>query len=498
MNKLSVLMPVYNEARTLRTIIGHVLVAPVDAEIELICVDDCSTDDSLKILNELAAEDPRIKVIAQPTNRGKGKAIRTAIDAMTGDVAIIQDADLEYDPNEYPLVIGPIIDGRADAVYGSRFAASPERRVLFFWHSLGNKLLTAISNMANNVNLTDMETGYKAFSADVVHGLRLTSDRFGIEPEITARLARSGARIYEVPISYHGRTYAEGKSIGWRDGVQALWLIFKFRFIDTKTSNDPGHSTLESLAMAPGVARWTIQQFTPHLGRKVLEAGSGRGNLTALLLDHELVAVDIDPRHVAGIERQFGHLENFKAIQGDLQDPGLYALLPNDFDSVMTVNVLEHVDNPEATVKEFFKTTRTGGRLLVLVPAHEWLFSPADEALGHHRRYSQLDLRVLLEDAGYQIERIYEFNRLGVLGWYTNKLFGRTDVGPWQARVFGLLLPVARLVERIRFLPGLSVVRGGNQALRRTQFKAWCKRLGHRSQGLGKGAGVGSRSGADQ
>ena len=190
----------------------------------------------------------------------------------------------------------------------------------------------------------------------------------------------------------------------------------------------------------------------------MLEAGSGRGNLTALLLDRELVSVDIDSRHVADIERQFGHLENFKAIQGDLQDQALYALLPDDFDSVLTVNVLEHVDHPEEAVGEFFKTTRSGGRLLVLVPAHDWLFSAADEALGHRRRYSLPDLRALAEDAGYQIETIYEFNRLGVLGWYTNKLLRRTDVGPWQARAFGLLLPVARLVERIRFLPGLSVV----------------------------------------
>ena len=257
----------------------RVLDAPVDLDIELICVDDCSKDNSLKILNELAAADSRIKVIAQPVNMGKGKAIRTAIDHMTGDLAIIQDGDLEYDPEQYPLVIGPILDGRADAVYGSRFAASPVRRVLFFWHSLGNKLLTALSNMANDINLTDMETCYKAVRADVLHDLRLTSDRFGLEPEITARLARLGVRIYEVPISYYGRTYAEGKNIGWRDGVQALWLIFKFRFIDTKSSNDPGHSTLESLSAAPGVAKWTMDQFKGHLGPKVFEAGSGRGNL---------------------------------------------------------------------------------------------------------------------------------------------------------------------------------------------------------------------------
>ena len=459
MKTLSVLMPVYNESRTLRTIVQRVLDAPVDLDIELVCVDDCSKDTSLEILEQLAGADSRIKVIAQPVNMGKGKAIRTAIEHMTGDIAIIQDGDLEYDPEEYPKVIGPILDGRADAVFGSRFAASPVRRVLFFWHSLGNKLLTALSNMANDINLTDMETCYKAIKADVLHDLRLTSDRFGIEPEITARLARLGVRIYEVPISYHGRTYAEGKSIGWRDGVQALWLIFKFRFIDTRSSNDPGHSTLESLAAAPGVAKWTMDQFKGHLGPKVFEAGSGRGNLTSHLLDRELAVVaDIDERHVREVVKRFGHLENFRAHLGDLEDPGLYEEMATDLDTVLTVNVLEHLDHPENAVAEFYKATRSGGNLLVLVPAHQWLFSDADTALGHRQRFTRDSLRQLVEGAGYRVVELYEFNRLGVLGWYTNKVLKKTDIAPWQAKAFGVLLPVAKLIESIGVLPGLSLI----------------------------------------
>lgn len=459
MKKISVLMPVYNEARTLRTIVDRVLKSPVGLEIEMVCVDDRSTDNSLAILKELAADDSRIKVIAQPVNMGKGKAIRTAIDNMTGDLAIIQDADLEYDPNEIPRVIGPILDGRADAVYGSRFAASPERRVLFFWHSLGNKLLTALSNMANDINLTDMETCYKAFRADVVRNLRLTSDRFGIEPEITARLARRGARIYEVPISYHGRTYAEGKSIGWKDGVQALWLIFKFRFLDTRASTDPGHAMLESLASAPRVARWTMAQFKPHLGNRVFEAGAGSGNMTGHLIDREHVVVaDIDARHLAEISRRFGHLENVDVIPGDLEDPSFYERLPGEFDSVFCVNVLEHLDEPDTAVSEFYKSLRAGGKALILVPAHEWLFSAADEAIGHRRRYTRESLRDLMEEAGFEVGSVTEFNRLGVLGWWANKASGRTEIGRWQARAFSLLLPIAKLVERLRFLPGLSVV----------------------------------------
>lgn len=458
MKKLSVLMPIYNEARTLRTIVKRVLDSPVELEIELVCVDDCSSDDSLSILEELAAADSRITVIAQPQNMGKGKAIRTAINNMTGDIGIIQDADLEYDPNEYPKVIGPILNGDADAVYGSRFASSEVRRVLFFWHSLGNKLLTTLSNMANDLNLTDMETCYKAVSADLLKSLRLTSDRFGLEPEITSRLAQSGARIYEVPISYHGRTYAEGKNIGWRDGVEALWLIFKFRFIDNKATTNPGHATLESLGASPAVSAWMLDNFQSHLGDEVFEAGCGSGNLTQHLLDRKhLKVVDIDDTHVRSIDRRFGELENIEVSKGDLEDMATYEHA-GPVDSVLCVNVLEHLDKPETAVAGFYEVLRPGGHALILVPAHDWLFSDADTALSHRMRYSEKQLTRLLDDAGFQIVSSGQFNRLGVFGWYTNKVMKRTTITKWQARIFGYMLPIAKVVEKMRFLPGLSVV----------------------------------------
>ncbi len=458
MKKLSVLMPVYNESRTLRTIVSRVLDSPVDLEIELVCVDDHSTDESLAILRELAEADSRIRVIAQPENMGKGKAIRTAIEHMTGDIAIVQDADLEYDPNEYPKVLGPILNGNADAVYGSRFASSEVRRVLFFWHSLGNKLLTTLSNMANDLNLTDMETCYKAVKADMLKSLRLTSDRFGLEPEITARLAHAGARIYEVPISYYGRTYAEGKNIGWRDGLEALWLIFKFRFIDNKATTNPGHLTLESLGLTPAVSKWMLGNFTPYLGDSVFEAGSGSGNLTSHLIGKKsLTAVDIDPVHVRAIEKRFGHLENVSASVADLEAQSTYEDEAS-VDSVVCINVLEHMDKPELAVEGFRRIIRPGGHALILVPAHQSLYSAADEALEHRKRYSTGEVRELLEASGFEVIKCNQFNRLGVLGWYTNKVLGRTTITKWQARVFGVLLPFAKLVERLKFLPGLSVV----------------------------------------
>ncbi|HEV7990409.1 MAG TPA: glycosyltransferase family 2 protein [Gemmatimonadaceae bacterium] len=223
--RLSVLIPVYNERNTIETILDRVHATPIRKEI--ICVDDCSTDGTRERLVELHAAGYIDQLILQAQNGGKGRAIRTALTASTGEIVIVQDADLEYDPSDWPVLLEPIVAGKADACFGSRFLGGPHR-VLYYWHSVGNTLLTLFSNMLTNLNLTDMETCYKAVRGDLARRLVLTSDRFGFEPEITARLAREDARIYEVPISYAGRTYAEGKKINWKDGVAAFWHILKF------------------------------------------------------------------------------------------------------------------------------------------------------------------------------------------------------------------------------------------------------------------------------
>ena len=221
--RLSVVMPVYNEERTVHLSIGRLRAVPLN--IELICVDDGSRDNTRDVLTRLKNEGLIDVLLFQPKNQGKGAAVRRGIEAATGDVLVIQDADLEYDPRDLPSLLEPILDGRADAVFGSRFAGGRAHRVLYFWHSVGNKLLTLVSNMFTDLNLTDMETCYKMGRRDLMQSLNLKTDRFGIEPEITARLSQARARIYEVPISYDGRTYAEGKKIGWRDGIAAFWHI---------------------------------------------------------------------------------------------------------------------------------------------------------------------------------------------------------------------------------------------------------------------------------
>jgi glycosyltransferase involved in cell wall biosynthesis len=224
--KLSVVMPVYNERNTIREVISRVLAVPLD--IELLCVDDGSTDGSREILAELQASHSQIHVHLQPANMGKGAALRRGIQTSTGDFVIIQDADLEYDPAEYPTLLEPLIEGRADVVYGSRFLGGGPHRVLYFWHSVGNSILTLISNALTNMNMTDMETCYKVFRREIIQSIPLEEDRFGFEPEVTVKVAKRRLRVYEVGISYSGRTYAEGKKIGWKDGFRALWCLAKY------------------------------------------------------------------------------------------------------------------------------------------------------------------------------------------------------------------------------------------------------------------------------
>ena len=229
---LSVIMPVYNEARTISEMVERVRRAPIDLPRELIVVDDASTDATPDVLQKIEADHrDEVHVFSHPTNRGKGAAIRTGIAQARGQIILIQDADLEYDPRDYPLLLEPILEDQADVVFGNRFHGGPHR-VLYFWHYAANRFLTFLTNVLTGLNLSDMEVGYKVFRTDVLRRITLKSDRFGFEPEITVKIAQIGCRVYEVPIRYYGRTYAEGKKITWRDGLAALGHIIRFRFLD--------------------------------------------------------------------------------------------------------------------------------------------------------------------------------------------------------------------------------------------------------------------------
>lgn len=260
--KLSVVMPVFNEASSIREIVATVLAVPIDKE--LVIVDDYSTDGTRDALHEIASL-PGVRVIFHDQNWGKGAALRTGFAAVTGDVVVVQDADLEYDPFEYPKLLAPIVAGKADVVYGSRFIGGESHRVLYFWHYLGNKALTLASNAFTNLNLTDMETCYKVFRREIIQGVRIEEQRFGFEPEVTGKIAAiPGCRIYEVGISYSGRTYEQGKKIGWRDGVRAAWCILKYRPSRIRRLSAAGTTTRKRGVASAHEAERTVAPLAPE------------------------------------------------------------------------------------------------------------------------------------------------------------------------------------------------------------------------------------------
>lgn len=463
---LSVLMPVRDERRTLRAIIRRVLASPLAVPLEIVAVDDGSTDGSGDLLRELAAADPRIRVLSHPRNLGKGAALRTAIGAMRGSVAVVQDADLEYDPDDLPKLVAPILDGRADAVFGSRFLASDYRRVLYFWHSVANKALTGFANLLCDLNLTDLMTGYKAVRSDLLRQTPLKARGFAVEAELTVRLAQWGVRLYEVPARYAGRTYAEGKKVRWRDGLAAAATLLRCRFLDPRFTTHDGYYILTAVRNARGFNRWMHGRIAPHVGRRVLEAGCGIGNLTELLLDADrLVAADFDPFYVEMIGRRFGHLENVLATPIDLARAADYDGLKGErIDTIICLNVLEHIGPDEEVLGHFLRLLEPGGKAIVLVPQHPRLYAPVDRVLGHFRRYTAAELRGKMERAGFEVVEQRGFNRLGALGWLVSgKLLGRDRLSPGQMRAFNRVLPLARLVERIPRWPALSTIAVGRK-----------------------------------
>jgi glycosyltransferase involved in cell wall biosynthesis/phospholipid N-methyltransferase len=422
--KLSILMPVYNERTVVERCISIVLTAPVpeNMERELVIVDDCSTDGTYAILQKLAASFPQIQLYQHPQNRGKGAAVRTAIEKASGDFSLVQDADLEYDPSEYPRLLRPLLDGHADAVFGSRYMAGEQTRILPFWHSMINKGLTLVSNMFCNLNLTDMETCYKVFRTDLLKSIPIRSDRFGFEPEIVMKCAKRKLRIYEVPISYHGRTYEEGKKIGWKDGLKALGAILKFWLIDDLYALPYGRGVLNNLTGTPQYLSWLARKIRPHVGDEVLEVGAGIGNMAGRLMGRRVlyVAGEKDPLHVHALRNRFLRTPNVVVQRLDPETPEDFAGLERCFDTILCLNVLEYLVDPAQLIDSLRDTLKPGGVLILLVPQGPGLFGTLDRSLGHKRRFAVTELRQLLAERGLAAETVYSFNKAGTPPWWAS------------------------------------------------------------------------------
>jgi SAM-dependent methyltransferase len=321
-------------------------------------------------------------------------------------------------------------------------------------------------NILNDINLTDMETGYKLVRADVLKAIPLTSDGFALEPELTTKLTQWNLRIYEVPISYEGRTHAEGKKIRAKDAVHALWAMLKYRFLVHDFTRHEGFQILQSVRKASGFNRWLARQIMPFVGQRVLEAGCGIGNLTQLFLDRQrLVCVDNDPFYVEFIGRRYCHLENVAVETVDLEKVDQYpALRREELDTVVCINVLEHLADDVRVLRGFFDALTPGGHAIILVPAHPALYTGVDKALGHHRRYRAEALQSRLREAGFEVVSCCGFNRLGSLGWFVSgKLLRRTTLSARQMKMYERLLPVAKAIEKLPLLPHLSWIAVGRK-----------------------------------
>ena len=465
---LSILIPVYNERTVVERSLDLVLNAPLPdgVEREIILVDDCSTDGTSAILERIVATDSRFRLYRQPVNQGKGAAVRRAIELAEGDFSLIQDADLEYDPSEYPALLKPLLDGRADAVFGSRYLSGEQRRVLPYWHTKINQTLTLASNIFSNIHVTDMETCYKVFRTELLKSIPIRSDRFGFEPEITMKCAKRKLRIYEVPISYHGRTYEEGKKIGWRDGVKAFGVIFYFWLVDDlyKAPYDRGH--LYNLTGTPSYLSWLASTLRPYLGDTVLELGAGMGNLTGRLMSKRLryIAAEKDPLYLHALTNRFLRTPSVESRSIDPESLGSVDDLKEQVETALCVNILEYSPRPETILTALHGVLRPGGKVVVLSPCNPNLFGSLDKSVGHLRRFSAQDLRQLLEQSGFAVEECFSMNKAGAFAWWVNsKLFRSSRISRITLKIFDVNVWFLSRIDK--FLPwgGLSIVTVGRK-----------------------------------
>lgn len=450
--KLSVVIPVYNEVNTILEVLRRVQAVPIPKEI--IIVDDGSTDGTRQLLREV--KENNIRIILNQQNRGKGFSIRRGFEVVTGDIIVIQDADLEYYPDEYPVLIQKIIEGKADVVYGTRFLGA--RRVFHFYHYLANKFLNLAANILYDTNLSDLMTCYKAFRSNVLKTLHLRANGFGIEAEITGQLFKRRLRVYEVPISYDGRTYDEGKKITWRDFFRALYWLIRCRF----ETLDVGEDTLFRMKLMENNNRWIFEQLKPYLGDHILEIGSGIANISRFLVspDKHFILTDTNGYYLEYLRQAFVgnprvHIMPLNILSADCTDG-----LPFKVDTILCINVLEHIMDDELALENIHKTLDENGRLFLLVPALQALFGSLDEKLNHFRRYNRHELSAKIRAKGFTVNKLYYHNFLGALGWYLNaRLLKRKTMSSMQIHIFDKCVFVLSKLESAFSIPfGLSLI----------------------------------------
>lgn len=460
---LSILIPVYNERTVVEQSLALVLSAPLPEEMqrELIIVDDCSKDGTWDILQRLASKHSEIKLFRHAVNQGKGAAVRTAIEKAEGDFCLVQDADLEYDPADYPKLLKPMLDGHADAVFGSRYLAGEQTRVLPFWHSMINKGLTLFSNMFCNLNVTDMETCYKVFRTDLLKSIPVRSNRFGFEPEITMKVSKRKLRVYEVPVSYHGRTYEEGKKIGWKDGLKAIGVVLYFWLVDDLYEPTYGRGLLNSLTGTPQYLSWLTQVVRPHLGDTVLEVGAGLGNMTGRLMGKKLrwLAGEKDPLYLHALRNRFLRTPAVTVCELDPEDPKTIEPWKGQFDTALCMNVLESAAEPKAVLQTLKGCLNPGGSMVVLVPQGKALYGTVDKGLGHKRRFSVEELRSMLESLGLKVEKEHQINRLGAPGWwFASRVLHRPKLSRLGLKIWDKLVWLQKWTDAVLPWRGLTLV----------------------------------------
>jgi glycosyltransferase involved in cell wall biosynthesis len=464
---LSILVPVYNEQYLVETSLRRLEIlaeSPLIERVRVIVVNDASTDHSAAALRRFRESVPGSKLSAfewifldHEENRGKGAAVRTAIEHVDTDLAVIHDADLEYHPSDLEKMIPLFLSEDADAVFGSRFLSGDFRRVLFFRHSLGNKLITLLTNFVTDLNLTDIETCYKMVRSGLLKSIPWESDRFGIEPEMTIKLAKRNARIFEVPIRYSGRTYAEGKKITWKDGVRALGALIKFGVSDhVYVDDEHGGRILARLNRAPRFTRWMAETIKPYVGERVLEIGAGTGNLTENLVPRSFyMASDINSQYLSRLEKLRQTRPYLRVQRTDAARPETYPA--ERFDCVVCLNVVEHLHDDVAALRNIRRVLDEHGRAIILVPNSPALFGSLDKVLGHYRRYTREQLIRSCEEAGFSVHKLLKFNRIGAPGWWWNgKVLKRETFGLWQMKLLNFLVPFVQPIDRFLPFPHLS------------------------------------------